>query len=415
MLPPLLCLTDVPIEASCHGSLLLYRMLQNYPPDRLFILESSLRPSQPDRRLPGVTYRTLTHGWRRPLYTRFNHYATLAWSITAPCRARAIPKVLGQFQPGAVLTVTHEFLWHTAARYAAQTALPLHLVCHDDWPSFAPVPRPFRTWLHRRFRRAWRQAASRLCICPAMAAEYRRRYGPDATVLYPSRAADTPRFHSPPPHLLEHTRALTAAFAGTLNSRGHVRALQHLAAALSHTAGRLLIFGPFTRSEAAAIGLDQPHIELRGLLPSAELLHQLRAHAQLLFVPMSFDSADRSYSTLSFPSKLADCTAAGLPLLIHGPDYSSAVRWAGEHPGLAETVTAESPGALAVALKRLCAPQHRWHLAARALQIGHQFFSHEAAEKTFFSAIGGVAQTLVAVRQDSPSMKNNKCSILNAQ
>ena len=49
-LPRLLYLGDVPVEASYHGSALIYRLLQHYPVDRLMIIESNLfRPGTSPR------------------------------------------------------------------------------------------------------------------------------------------------------------------------------------------------------------------------------------------------------------------------------------------------------------------------------------------------------------------------------
>src|ERR1019366_1812905 len=107
MLPRLLYLGDVPVEASYHGSALLYRLLQNYPPERLLIVEGNLRNSLAERRLAGVSYRMVKVGWARPLYTRFNRWAVLAYSFAARLRVGAVRKTLGDFQPEAVLTVTH--------------------------------------------------------------------------------------------------------------------------------------------------------------------------------------------------------------------------------------------------------------------------------------------------------------------
>ena len=83
LLPRLLYLGDVPVESSYHGSALLYRLLQNYPPDRLRIIEGNHRNSVPERRLHGVLYRVLKVGWSRPLYTRFSRWAAFAFSQAA--------------------------------------------------------------------------------------------------------------------------------------------------------------------------------------------------------------------------------------------------------------------------------------------------------------------------------------------
>ena len=58
-LPRLAYIGDVPVESSYHGSALLYRLLQRYPPDRLSVIENR-NSSRADRRLPGVRYRVST-------------------------------------------------------------------------------------------------------------------------------------------------------------------------------------------------------------------------------------------------------------------------------------------------------------------------------------------------------------------
>lgn len=383
-LPCLLYLGDVPVESSYHGSALIYRLLQNYPAEKLRIIEGNLRNSLPERRLAGVVYDSVRVGMARPLYTRFSRWAYLAYSFVARWKVGAIERSLESFQPEAVLTVAHDFLWLTAARYARQHSLPLHLICHDDWPRRALVPSAFRRWLEAQFAMVYRQAASRLCVSPYMAEEYERRYGAKGTVLYPSRAKDAIYFNTPPERLLKDNAPLTVAFAGTINSAGYVRALQSLGQCLEKIGGRLLIFGPLTESDAFRAGLDRSNIKICGMLSSADLINRLRADVDVLFVPMSFAPEDRASMSLGFPSKLTDYTAVGLPFLIYGPDYCSAARWARENPGVAEVVTEESSAALDMALRQLSQPEHRVALAETALRKGNEFFSHAAAERVFF-------------------------------
>jgi hypothetical protein len=103
---------------------------------------------------------------------------------------------------------------------------------------------------------------------------------------------------------------------------------------------------------------------------------------------MSFDAHDRPNMELSFPSKLTDYTAAGLPLLVCGPTYCSAVRWVREHPGMAEFIETEDSAPLQDALRRLVEnEQHRFQLATRALELGGKVFSHAAIQQTFHHAL----------------------------
>lgn len=381
-------LADVSVESSYHGSALLFRLLQDWPVEGLRVIESNLLRSQPDRRLPGVHYAELQVGSRRLLHTRFAHWYG-GWLLkNAGCGVRRVTRLLAGFRPEAVLTVTHGFSWLTAARFAAQRGLPLHLICHDDLPRAALILKSVAPWLDREFGRVYRKAASRLCVSPFMREEYRRRYGAEGTVLYPSRGADAPKFNAPPDRVARSDHTFTVAFGGTINSPGYVRALKNLAATLVAVNGRLLIFGPLAPEALRSAGLDGSHIVLGGLVKSADLIIRLRAEADALFVPMSFNTVDRANMEISFPSKLTDYTAVGLPLLIYGPHYCSAVQWAQENPGVAEVVTVDNADTLAKTVRALAeTPARRAELGALALAVGDRYFSSATGRSVFHSAV----------------------------
>ena len=66
-----------------------------------------------------------------------------------------------------------------------------------------------------------------------------------------------------------------------------MKALAILAKVLEQMSGRLLIFGSLKREDAERQGLARKSVELRGLLPSRELIKQFRREVDALFVPMS--------------------------------------------------------------------------------------------------------------------------------
>lgn len=387
-LPRLLYIGDVPVEASYHGSALLYRLLQTYPRERLRIVEAGLEASRPDRRLAGVEYRQVPLKGRRLLSTRFHRQVSSFFSLLAPWRAGAMRAACKGFQPEAVLTVAHGYSWMTAAAFARRHRLPLHFIVHDDWPRAILAPRRIRLWVDRQFARCYREAASRLCVSPYMAEEYQQRYGVEGTVLYPSRALNAPSYESPPERLAKTAgRPLVFAFGGTINSGGHVQALRDLAAALESIGGRLHLYGPISREAAEAGGLLRENVELMGLVPSEEFIARMREEADVLFAPMSFEEQERANMSLCFPSKLTDYTAAGLPILIHGPDYSSAVRWAKDHPGVAVVVTATGVEALRDAVMALIDVSRRQNMAACAMKTGKAVFGHKVVFQVFQEAI----------------------------
>ena len=376
---------DVPVEASYHGSALLHRLLSEYPAHKLTIIETGTE-SQPHRRLQNVNYVSHPIGNHRWLNTRFHPYVAAWFTRTAPRMAPQISPALNGFNCEAVLTVAHGFGWLAAAEIAKKRNVPLHLMVHDDWPRVADVAPQFRNVLDDRFAKVYRQAQSRLCVSPAMSRFYEERYGATGAVIYPSRGADCTDFVEPPARLAERDERFTIAFAGTINSRGYVQALAALQKALEPVDGRLLIFGPLTADAAQEAGLNHSNTEIRGLLTSTELLMRLREEADVLFVPMSFAACDRSNMELAFPSKLADYTTTGVPLLIYGPAYCSAVTWARENPGVAEVVEAEPD--LAAAITHLAGdPDHRIALGKNALNIGRQYFTHARVQQIFYQSL----------------------------
>jgi glycosyltransferase involved in cell wall biosynthesis len=376
----LLYVGDVPVEASYHGSALLHRLLSDYPHEKLTIIETATK-SEPQRRLPRVAYLSHPIARQRWLNTRFHPYAVAWFTQTGKRFAQPIAQSLNGFKAEGVFTVAHGFGWLAAADIASKRRLPLHLMVHDDWPRVAHVPASFRKSLDERFASVYRQAQSRLCVSPAMSKFYCEHYGEPAEVIYPNRARDCPDFEEPPARLAHNDKPFTIAFAGTINSNGYIRALLALQDALKPVTGRLLIFGPLTSEQARQAGFDST-TTVCGLLKASDLLFRLRDEAHALFVPMSFDARDKANMEMAFPSKLADCTAVGLPLLIYGPSYCSAVTWAHENSGVAEIVEVEH--ALSNAIERLAKdPAHRLALGKRALNVGQQYFTHARVQQRF--------------------------------
>lgn len=388
-LPRLLYVSDVPVERSLHGSLLLFRLLEKYPADRLRVIEGSLFSSRPERRLPGVTYRTLRTGWARLQHCRFTHLFA-AWQIfSSGIRAGRVQDLLDGFQPEAVLTVTYFYTWMTAAAFARRRRVPLHLIHHDECVETPLLPVWVRPRAHRIFARAYRQAASRFCVSPYMVEDYAERYGEAGEVLFPSRAADAPPHTAPPARLGSEGGNLNVAFGGTINTTGQRRQIKLVCDAVGRVGGTVHLFGPHDPARYRAEGFDGPHVQFRGLLSPEQFKERLRQEADVLLVPMNTNADDARNARISFPSKLVDYTAVGLPLLIIGPDYCSAVRWAKDHPGVAEVVTGDETDGIMAALERLRSPRHRVRLAEAAIRVGDKMFSHERAWTQFRNGLTG--------------------------
>ena len=390
-LPRLAYLGEVPVECSYHGSALIWRLLENYPPKDLLIVEGIHRSST-ERRLPGVRYiHPPTPGVGRMLRTRYAIQVSDVLYRTIPILTASVLPSVACRRPEAIITVCHGLFWLVAAKVANILKLPLHLIVHDHVPTTSPVPERLRTHILKDFGQIYSTAASRFCVSEAMAAEYEQLFGVAAQVLYPSRARLLLNEPSNEVRCPVASRGLTGVFAGTVAGRGYANALSALARQLARVGGKLILYGSLSRAQAAPLGLDLSNVEFPGLVSASVLRERCRKEADFLYVPMSFGESDRVNMRLSFPSKLADYTEMKLPLLIRGPKYCSAVQWARKHPGVAEVVETENEEELLEAVKRLSDPQTRGTLADKALRVGDRYFSHSRAESMLFSVLAASA------------------------
>ena len=117
-LPRLVYIGDVPVEASYHGSLLLYRLFSGYPKDKLLVVETDFDRSSPPRRLPNVEYRTLRVRLSRLTRSRLSKLYSIWLLASARFRVGKALRAAANFRPEAVISVAHGYHWITAARVA---------------------------------------------------------------------------------------------------------------------------------------------------------------------------------------------------------------------------------------------------------------------------------------------------------
>jgi len=386
--PRLLYVGDVPVEATVAGAALIYRLFDGYPAERLTIFQSSLPVVRaPDKRLPGVTYHEFPVGSRRLLDSRVSGWYAAVLLATAEARASGIAARISSRVDG-IVTVAHGYSWLTAARLSATLGVPLHMVLHDDCIATTGIAAPLRGYAERLFATALSAAATRFSASPGMQEHCRASYGVSSELLLPMRARDAIVFDAPPAADMRRGEPFTAAYAGSL-SAGYVPVIERLWDSLRDSGGRLLIF---TADASPALRARLTGADFHPFVSARDLPAMLRERADALFVPMSFAGSDAENMRLGFPSKLADLTAVGLPIVIAGPENCSAVRWARQHAGVALVVTTLADGSLADALIALANDEGlRGRLAREALRVGAICFDHHHAQQRFFAAMDGIA------------------------
>lgn len=382
-LPRLLYIGDVAVADTGAGEALLFRLLQFYPPEKLAAI-CEVRPGMPV--LPGVTYHRHGAGFPRLLTSRIAQEYCLwqAWKYYKIPDSIAI--VAAQFRAEAILSISHVSAWLCAWQLSTRLGIPLHLIAHDDLVYEDRFPQWARSWASRKFGQAYRAATGRFCISEAMAETYEARFGVPASVIYPTSAPSAAASEICP-QVSRTTDRLTFAYGGSVNTPAQVDQIVTFARIAGARGHRLLVYTPQHQAVRRAAG-ETPSLEVRVPIHSAELSRRLRDEADCLLLPQTMDDAERSLVATAFPTKWADYSTMGLPMVVWAPPWSSSARFIADHPGCAELITTSEPADVARALARLVAsPEYRLGLVRTLMEEGRKAFSPEAGWRTFRDAV----------------------------
>ena len=128
-------------------------------------------------------------------------------------------------------------------------------------------------------------------------------------------------------------------------------ALRNLMVAVSGLEGfELVIHTAQTTQQLAEQGLEGPTLQVRPHLPHGESLVAQQA-ADILLLPLAFDSAIPSVIRSSAPAKAAEYLASGRPVLVHAPPGAYVCQLFGGGAGV--VVDRPDPAALRAALLRI--------------------------------------------------------------
>jgi len=116
------------------------------------------------------------------------------------------------------------------------------------------------------------------------------------------------------------------------------------------------------------------------------------AASDAFLIPMAFDPSMRRRMETSFPSKLIECLQYGRPIIVWGPEYCSAVKWArgGNH---ALCITNPHPSAVVSALNHLSSSPTDQASLARAAAAAHARHGHAAIQEQFTKILAAVSGT----------------------
>lgn len=405
----ILLLSVVPPNTRYTGGIMLNSMCQSLTADNLSCF-SLLNPRMkvtmhPD--LEGIPYKSVI----RPREAQTRHLPrrlgslecffkeTYTANVTIRRIAEQVRRFIDQTKPELIFcTLEGQTLIRLA--HQIQNTVPL--------PMVTQVWDPPEWWMHSNsvdgwsikevlstFSRVLKNSAAVAVASPAMAEEYSQRHGANAIPVMPGLSES---WVKQPASRLNHDNKLVIGFAGQMYSKKEWDALLETLDALDWKVEGRDVEIRMLGKEFELQGFHKRNIHYLGWRNQIETI-ELLSQCDILYCPYFFDRELEVTSRLSFPSKLTTYLAAGRPVLLHGPEYSSPYKFLKQNDAgmLCHGLT---KSAVSNALTRLVYDTDRY---AQLAGNGHKAFLNNLTDEhmqTQFVKVLSIASTTRANRDE---------------
>jgi hypothetical protein len=373
------------------GAVIVDGLLRDYPAARYrrfwvpLRTEARASPGAGALHVPGLIHPR----WRRAA-------SRVLWDVGSRIQARQAERLARAFDAQLVWSVL-DYAWVPFTyRFMRRTSVPVHVSVHDDPVASAQLvgwPADVLRRLERAFEFCYREAASRDVISEAMRGRYLAAYARDAVVVTHGIADARPVVREPAASTggrLQRARPLRIVHVGNLHYPDE--AIRFAEAVHAHGGAELTLIGnPPAAVRSAA---DRLGIRLESWLPQAELNARL-PDFDFAYLPYGFSPERRRFVETSFPTKLISYLNAGLPILHHGPAYSSVAGFLRTYRAgvLLDTM---DPDALAAGLRRVEGEPYAV-LREECARVARELFAHDVIFDRWLGELlrGATASTTV--------------------
>jgi glycosyltransferase involved in cell wall biosynthesis len=383
-------------------AMILGRLLRGIDPERYVLARTMNLPIEEDdyeQRLPAKTVHLPESHVLFP-WTTWRLWVANVRGLRRVLRARArgIAEVVRREQCDAIVACTGgDMLDLPAACLAARkTGARFYPYLFDHWAQQSQGgarTRRIAEWLEPRILR---RSSSVIVPNEFLARELRDAYGVQTAIVrnaasIPDEApTDPPRAGSPAS--VVYTGAVYAANHDTF--RNLVEAL-----ALTSVEARAQVYTAQTREALADAGVEGP-VDVHPHVPNS-YIPTVHAGADVLFLPLAFDSPYPSLIRTSNPGKMGEYLASGRPILVHAPADTFLASYFREH-GCGVVVDRLEPGVLAEALDRLIADDSlRREVTRRAWERAVADYDVRVARRAFVEAVGLGADSVLPLGRDT--------------
>lgn len=263
-----------------------------------------------------------------------------------------------------------------AACYARRCGAPLTVVVHDYPPDFPDFPPEHAAAVLRRQHAVLNDAHRVWFASPQLAACYKLPPGRGGILIPIPEGGEgvSPRWNP------AFANAPLIVYAGAVYP-AQIPLFRALARAFHAAGARLLLLARRT-PELDALCASAP-VERRDLFPTnAEALAFLRGEAAALLASYCEHVEEMPWIATSFPSKFAEFTHLGLPLLLAAPADSAVGLWA-TRSAYPDFLAAPEPTALAAFVEALKARDTWDKKAAQSLHFAQTDFDPDAIQSAF--------------------------------
>jgi glycosyltransferase involved in cell wall biosynthesis len=364
-------LTYYPPSPTMGGAMAFHRHFVERDDFDLFVATDDPRIFEHRPQFPVLLFKR--PAWlERAMRTRFYRWAHSYKHLVA---GRNVPaEVLDaarKFKPDFVFTIAGSWDWTAvmARKLARELGVPL-VGSFNDWFDFSVIVHPrLKPTLERAFRNFYRDCDLAWCTCEGM----REALGPhdNAQVLYPVGAQPEPLPEGRP---ATGNRKFVAVFAGNL-SDWYGRMLERLVR-ISLEKSLPIEFRIYGGLQSWSPEFDELVREkgiFRGHLPFDQLRQEM-IQADGLLLLMGFEEACAHTERTSFKTKFLDYLTFKKPILLWGPEYCSAARYAEEFDSAEKCLSADPEAFLQTICRVRADPERQKQLVANAENMFRERF-----------------------------------------
>ena len=376
--------------------LVLYRLLRDKRPDEYCLASqnnwvgSSAQPGQ----LPGPYYHLarptqLNRGYRLGL----SHIRdAINMPLIVSQLARQLVDIIKREKCDVVLGCTGDIADLPAALSASrQVGVPFFAYLFDHYV-YREWRYPIRRWWARYFeRQLMREAAGVIVPNEVLRDDLRARFGIEPVVIHNSLEISSYKMNGGPPARTEN-EGIKIVYTGDVYE-AHYDAFRNLMAAielLDRPDVKLHLYTDRPLELLADYGIKGPIV--RHPQQSPDAMPRVQMGADMLFLPLAFNSPYPDLVRTSATTKLGEYLAARRPIVVHAPPDSFPVTYFRQHE-CGVVVDRLDPSLLAREIIRLLDNTAlRERLAARAWEQARQDFDITMARATFWNLLEGAVQ-----------------------